>query len=538
MKTAAVTYARYSSDAQDASSIEDQQRNCRRRADTERWIVVAQFADAAMTGSNNARPQYRTMLAAAERREFDVLLVDDLSRLTRDSVEQERAIRRIEFAGVRLIALSDGYDSLSKSRKIHRQVKGIMNEVFLDDLAERVHRGSMGKALRGFWLGGKPHGYRLRPVLDPSGKLDPYGNPARVGTMLEPDPAQAAVVREIFEAWAVQGLSAITIAAALNARGVPSPGSFWSGRKARRCSGWMQSAVRSILRNPLYTGRQHWNTHQFLKEPETGKDRRRKRPKAEHVEHHHEHLRLVSDELFALAAARFGSLADGDPRLKKGGKPKHLLSGQLKCAACGSNYVLGDKIKYRCAGYAAGRACSNDVWVRRDALEETILRPLDRRLLEPKRLGRMVNWMRTEYARRMAADRRAADAVPRDLAELDARLARLRGGVADLEADELAAAIARVEAKRRALLAATGLGVEGRVFDLLPRAAEAFRAQIAQGLEGDPAAVAAARLVLPGLLGPIRLEPSAGGALWASYGLSFTALLRSSAGTDGRGDRI
>ena len=48
------------------------------------------------------------MLAAAERGEFDILPADDLSRLARDQVESERAIRRLEFRGIRIIATTDG----------------------------------------------------------------------------------------------------------------------------------------------------------------------------------------------------------------------------------------------------------------------------------------------------------------------------------------------------------------------------------------------------------------------------------------------
>jgi len=309
----AATYSRFSSDAQSASSIEDQQRNCRKRAEAEGWRIVAQYSDAAMTGSNNLRPDYRRMLAAVERKEFAGLLVDDLSRLSRDSLEQERAIREIEFTGVRLIAVSDGYDSNNlDTREMQRGFKGLMNQQFLKDHAKKVHRGSTGKALRGFWQGGRPYGYRLRPVLDATGRCDPYGNPVRIGTVLEPDPATAPVVREIF-AWNGEGLSCCDIAERLNARGTLSPGAAWQ-RVTRRCNGWMSSAVRSILKNPLYRGQQRWNTHKIEKAPKTGKDRRRARPESEWIVNQIESLRLVTDATFNKAAARFRSLADGDPR--------------------------------------------------------------------------------------------------------------------------------------------------------------------------------------------------------------------------------
>ena len=104
----AALYARFSSDLQRAASIEDQFRNCRKRAVTEGWTVVAEFADAAISGSDSSRPQYKAMIAAAGRREFDVLILDDLSRLTRDSVEQETTIRRMEFQGIRIVSTVSG----------------------------------------------------------------------------------------------------------------------------------------------------------------------------------------------------------------------------------------------------------------------------------------------------------------------------------------------------------------------------------------------------------------------------------------------
>ena len=162
----AVVYSRYSSDLQRAASIEDQLRNCQRRAEAEGWTITAEYADRGISGSHASRSEYRAMLDAAGRREFDGLLVDDLSRLARDSVEQERAIRRLEFQGLRIIATSDGYDSESKARKVHRGFKGLMNEIFLDDLREKTHRGLSGQALKGSWTGGRPYGYRLKPTLD------------------------------------------------------------------------------------------------------------------------------------------------------------------------------------------------------------------------------------------------------------------------------------------------------------------------------------------------------------------------------------
>jgi hypothetical protein len=72
---------------------------------------------------------------------------------------------------------------------------------------------------------------------------------------------------------------------------------------------------------------------------------------------------------------------------------------------------------------------------------------------------------------------------------------------------------------------------------MLPRAAELYRAQIDQGLGGDPNAGAKARTILRGMLGEIMLSPGEDGSPWAEYGMQPAALLQR-AGTSGRGDRI
>lgn len=156
--------------------------------------------------------------------------------------------------------------------------------------------------------------------------------------MLEVEDGQAAIVREIFERF-TDGASCLAIARELNARGVPSSGSTWK-RKTRRCKAWMASAVRVILRNPLYCGRMRWNVSQFVRDPDTGKHERRRRPKADWVEHLDESLRIISDELFARAQSRTRAAANTDKRLKSGGRAKYLLSGLLVCNVCKAHYVI------------------------------------------------------------------------------------------------------------------------------------------------------------------------------------------------------
>jgi len=150
-------YGRFSSENQREASIDDQFRNCERRVQQEGWSVTARFCDKAISGSKDEadRPGYQQLLAAAKGRAFDIVLVDDLSRLTRDEGELIKTRKRLVFWGVRLIGCSDGFDKAQKGHKIQASFHGIKNEMFLDELRDKTRRGLEGQALKGFSCGGR-----------------------------------------------------------------------------------------------------------------------------------------------------------------------------------------------------------------------------------------------------------------------------------------------------------------------------------------------------------------------------------------------
>jgi site-specific DNA recombinase len=205
----------------------------------------------------------------------------------------------------------------------------------------------------------------------------------------------------------------------------------------------MASAIRVIIQNPMYTGQQRWNTSRFVRDPDTGKHLRLARPKSEHVVHQIERLRIVTDDVWNAAQARTRSQSDTDGRLKSGGRAKYLLSGLLKCEKCGSHYVMGDAHKYVCSGFLNGRACSNDIRVRRDALEDKIIGPVRKQQRDPVLVAEMGREIEQGYAAHLQVAQARAGAAPRELQAIDARLDRLRArqavGDPDMAADELAA---------------------------------------------------------------------------------------------------
>ncbi len=139
----AVLYARYSTDKQRETSIDDQLRAARDRAEREGWIVVATHADEGVSGSTPValRSGGKALLADALAGRFDVLIVEGLDRLSREIGEAEQLVKRLEHRSIRIIGTADGYDTEARGRKVMRIARGLVNELYLDDLREKTHRG-------------------------------------------------------------------------------------------------------------------------------------------------------------------------------------------------------------------------------------------------------------------------------------------------------------------------------------------------------------------------------------------------------------
>ena len=188
----AAIYARYSSDLQRPESIEDQVRQCREWAQSKGWTVREHnvFTDYAVTGTDANRPEYLRLKAAARDGQFQAVVVDDLSRLGRDTAESIRVFQELSSLSVRILGVADGIDTSNSAGKLPYYFKSIMNELYLDDLKEKVLRGMKGQVERGFSVGGRVYGYRQEEVPDPTGARDKHGRPKRLGVKIEIDPEQ------------------------------------------------------------------------------------------------------------------------------------------------------------------------------------------------------------------------------------------------------------------------------------------------------------------------------------------------------------
>jgi len=154
MKTA--TYSRYSTDRQDARSLDDQRRRCRAYAAQRGWDIVAEYADAAVSGTHTERRELQQLIAEASRRAFQTVLVDDLSRLSRDLGDVWNLVfNRFATMGVTVVDITSGISSDSSSARMVFGTMGLVSDVFVQMIRHETHRGLEGRALAGFATGGK-----------------------------------------------------------------------------------------------------------------------------------------------------------------------------------------------------------------------------------------------------------------------------------------------------------------------------------------------------------------------------------------------
>jgi DNA invertase Pin-like site-specific DNA recombinase len=264
LRTAA--YARYSSDRQSPASITDQLRKCREYAEKEGWFYQDEhvYTDDALSGAGADRPGLIRLLERAflSPRPFDVVLLDDTSRISRNMGETLRLHEKLNFVGIRVVAVSQGIDTEDEQADVLMTVHGLVDSLYIKELAKKTHRGLEGRAIKGLHTGGRCYGYdNVRE-----------GDAVR----LKVNDAEAAVVRRIFEMCA-SGISLKTIAKTLNLEGVASP----RLRAGKKHASWCLSAIHAMLRRDLYQGRIVWNKSKFIKTPGTNKRLRRPRPAAQ-----------------------------------------------------------------------------------------------------------------------------------------------------------------------------------------------------------------------------------------------------------------
>ena len=251
----AAIYCRLSKDDDldgESASIANQRDMLEKYCERQGWEVSAVYQDDGFTGLNMERPDLKRMLKAIERRQVNLVITKDLSRLGRNYLQTGYLIEDFfPRNGVRYIAMNDGIDTLRENNDI-APFKNILNEMYSKDISKKVHSSYLLKAQKGHFTGClAPFGYQK----DPEDK-----------NHLLIDEETAPIVRQIF-GWALEGKGPNFIRRRLEEQKSPCP-TWWNRQRGFRNvrtkwekkdpeNGkyiWDFSVIKDILQNPVYIG--------------------------------------------------------------------------------------------------------------------------------------------------------------------------------------------------------------------------------------------------------------------------------------------
>jgi site-specific DNA recombinase len=192
------------------------------------------FRDDGCSGATLNRPGLDRLRDAVRAGEVTQVLVTDPDRLARNYVKLMVLLEELERAGCEVTFL-DRPMGRDPQDQLMLQIRGAVAEYERTLIAERMRRGRQAKLRAGCLLpwSRAPYGYRL----DPDRPRDP------VGVTIEP--AEAAVVQELFASYLEEHGSLYRLAKHLQEIGIVSP----DGRPR-----WRANSLRGILTNPTYTG--------------------------------------------------------------------------------------------------------------------------------------------------------------------------------------------------------------------------------------------------------------------------------------------
>ena len=354
----------------ESESIQNQKSMLIQYAMEQEFELYQIYSDEDYSGIDRNRPAFNAMIQAASEHRFDVVLAKTQSRFTRDMELVEKYLhgKFIEW-GVRFIAVVDHVDTDDTANKKSRQINGLINEWYLEDLSANVrsvlnHKRKEGQYIASFAL----YGYQKAP--DAKGKL-------------VIDPEAAEVVKRIF-ALALSGMGAHKIAQILNEEGVPSPTAYKQqngeryhlARKTPCESLWSSGTIYQMLHNQTYAGNLVQGRH---KKVSYKTEKTVWLPKSQWIVVPNTHEAIVDRDTFETVQ----KVMAGRTRSGAGGMI-HPLARKVVCSCCGCIMEQtgrppkadGTRVRYvRCRMHQrAPKRCGNKTCTNLDDLQELVLR--------------------------------------------------------------------------------------------------------------------------------------------------------------------
>ncbi|MBC2579727.1 recombinase family protein [Clostridium sp. DJ247] len=349
----------------DSESIQNQKNLLMKYALEKGWNIYKIYSDDDYSGLDAERPEFNSMLRDAREGKFNIILCKTQSRFTRDMELVEKYLHNKFLQwGIRFVTAVDGVDTLDKHNKKSRQINGLVNEWYCEDISESIKAVFRMKQNTGKFIGSfSSYGY----IKDPKDK-----------NKLIVDEEAAQVVRLIFNLY-IEGNGTQHIASILNKRNIPNPTKYkqmkgfkYKNNYSENHYGfWNKTTVKRILKNQLYIG--NMVQHKCKKISCKSKKIKILRPD-EWITVEDTHVPIIDKKTFNMVQDRINS----NVRSTRNGIT-HILAGKVKCLDCKSNMAKNSTSKkysyLRCRLYlldSRKKLCTSHS-IRLEKLEQIVL---------------------------------------------------------------------------------------------------------------------------------------------------------------------
>ena len=420
----AVAYARYSTDNQDDNSIAYQLEAIQNYCKKYEFTLSNIYIDEASTGYNDKRNNFQNMIAAAENKEFDCIVIYDISRLSRnvkDWFSVRDKLRRLN------IGLHSCEDRLSEpddpSSFLTESMKIIMSQHFVMETRRKTIAGQNIKAKQGIFLGGTPPlGYDIK---DGAYVINSY---------------EAQIVRLIFRLYTT-GYGYKHIVDVLREKGY----------KSKHGGDIGANAIKALLENERYIGIYTWNRHhtKYFGEWAGGAEN----PNCVRIENIIP--AIIDRDTWRGARRRMSSNIKGNNRTRY----NYLLSGLIRCEKCGASFhgvtkTSGKGYKtpyYVCTAKHNKRTC-DATNVNGNELEVLIVQLLKQKLLNPAFLERTADKIIAVAASASGDKQQKIGELNKELADTNTKASNLlKALMTGLDSDMARDKLKELESHKKAL---------------------------------------------------------------------------------------
>ena len=304
----------------ESESIQNQKSMLINYAMKEAWDIYNIYCDEDYSGIDSERPEFNKLLEEAKSHKFDIILCKTQSRFTRDMEIVEKYLHNkfIEW-NIRFVSLVDHVDTLDKGNKKSRQINGLVNEWYLEDLSENIRKTFDSKRKQGLHIG--------------SFVCYGYKRSSENKNKLVVDTEVADIIKLIFNLYE-QGNGVTKIAQILNDKGILTPTKYKISKginfknQGKNIEYWCESTVSKILKNEVYIG----NMVQGYNKKLSYKSKKMvNQPKSKWVIVENTHEPIITKEQFYKVQEIFKSKTR---RCKNG--EVHLFANKLVCLDCGT----------------------------------------------------------------------------------------------------------------------------------------------------------------------------------------------------------